>query len=164
MILSSIVAVAHNGVIGNNNQLIWHISEDLKYFKATTINHTIIMGRKSYESIGKALPNRRNIIVTRNLDFVAPGCEVVNSLEDAIALCREEDEVFISGGGEIYRASLPMCDRLYITEISQVYEGSTTFPEIDKTLWMEVSREDFDRGVKYEHPFSFVVYDRVKTE
>ena len=162
MILSAIVAVAQNGVIGNNNQLIWHISEDLKYFKATTINHSIIMGRKSYESIGKALPNRRNIIVTRNVEFEAPGCEVVNSVEEAIALCSSESEVFISGGGEIYKAALPLCDRLYITEISQSYEGSTVFPEIDKNAWREISREDFERGAKYEHPFSFVVYESIK--
>ncbi len=162
MILSAIVAVAQNGVIGNNNQLIWHISEDLKYFKATTINHSIIMGRKSYESIGKALPNRRNIIVTRNVEFEAPGCEVVNSIEEAIALCSSESEVFISGGGEIYKAALPLCDRLYITEISQSYEGSTVFPEIDKNAWREISREDFERGAKYEHPFSFVVYESIK--
>ena len=120
------------------------------------------MGRKSYESIGKALPNRRNIIVTRNVEFEATGCEVVNSIEEAIALCSSESEVFISGGGEIYKAALPLCDRLYITEISQSYEGSTVFPEIDKNAWREISREDFERGAKYEHPFSFVVYESIK--
>ncbi len=162
MILSAIVAVAQNGVIGNNNQLIWHITEDLKYFRAKTTAHTIIMGRKSYESVGKALPNRRNIVISRSTDFTALDCEVVNSLEAAISLCSDENEVFIAGGGEIYRAALSQCDRLYITEISQAYEGSTTFPEVDKSQWIEVSREDFNGGVKYPHPFSFVVYERVK--
>ncbi len=162
MILSAIVAVAQGGVIGNDNKLIWHISEDLKYFKATTLGHPIIMGRKSYDSIGKALPGRRNIIITRNTEFKADGCDVVNSIEAALELCKGEQEVFITGGGEIYRATLDMCDKLYITEIAHTYEGSTTFPTIDRSQWIESSREDFERGVKYEHPFSFVIYERAR--
>lgn len=160
MIISIVVAVAKNNVIGDQNRLIWHISEDLKYFKALTTSHTIIMGRKSYESIGKPLPNRRNIIISRNIRFRADGCEVAASIDDALNLCKGEDEVFIIGGGQIYKQSLEMANRLYITEIDHNYEGDTHFPEIDKSIWKEQSRKSFERGEKYEYPFDFVIYER----
>ncbi|MEG1634373.1 MAG: dihydrofolate reductase [Rikenellaceae bacterium] len=160
MIISIIVAIAQNGVIGDQNRLIWHISEDLKYFKALTTSHTIIMGRKSYQSIGKPLPNRRNIIVSRNPDFKAEGCLVATSITDAIDLCKGEDEIFIIGGGEIYRQSLEKANRLYITEIDHAYDGDTHFPMINKSIWKECSRKSFPRGEKYEYPFDFVIYEK----
>lgn len=160
MIISIVVAVAKNGVIGDQNRLIWHISEDLKHFKALTTSHTVIMGRKSYESIGKPLPNRRNIIISRNIRYRADGCEVAASLANAIDLCKEEEEVFIIGGGQIYNQSLEIANKLYITEINHEYDGDTHFPKIDKSIWKEVSRKSFTHGEKYEYPFDFVIYQR----
>ncbi|MFI3321726.1 MAG: dihydrofolate reductase [Rikenellaceae bacterium] len=160
MTTSIIVAIAKNRVIGKDNSLIWHISEDLRYFKRITTAHTIIMGRKSYESIGRPLPNRRNIVVSRNSDYSAAGCECVTSIESAIELCKDEQEIFIIGGGEIYKSTLPLADKLYITEVKHDYEGDTFFPEIDFSQWKEISRESYERGEKYEYPFDFVVYER----
>ncbi|MFI3314702.1 MAG: dihydrofolate reductase [Rikenellaceae bacterium] len=162
MIISIIVATAHNSVIGKDNNLIWHISEDLRYFKATTSGHTVIMGRKSYESIGRPLPNRRNIIITRNSDFSAPGCEVVNSIEHAIELSNDgnSEEVFIIGGGEIYRQSIDKADKLYITHVDNNYEGDTYFPGIKMSEWKKVSSEKHIRGEKFEYPFEFAIYER----
>lgn len=139
--ISIIVAVAQNGVIGCHNRLIWHISEDLKRFKTLTTGHPVIMGRKTYESIGRPLPNRRNIVVSRNADLTIEGVEVVASLERAIEMC-ENDDPFVIGGGEIYRAALPLADRLYLTQVDQSPEGDTFFPNIEPTKWREVAREE----------------------
>lgn len=161
MITSIIVAIAENMVIGKDNDLIWRISEDLRYFKKTTTGHTVIMGRKSYESIGRPLPNRRNIIITRNSSFIAGGCEVVGSIDEAIAACKGEEEIFIIGGGEIYRQTLEKADKLYITFVRHNYEGDTFFPEIDFSKWREISCEKHERGEKFEHPFDFVTYEKI---
>ena len=138
MIISIIVAIAHNNVIGANNRLLWHIPEDLKRFKALTTNHTVIMGRKTYQSIGRPLPNRKNIVISRNVSFKAEGCEVLASLEQALQRCGNEDEVFIMGGGEIYRQALPKANRLYLTKIEQTYMGDTFFPEFNQHDWRMV--------------------------
>lgn len=161
--LSIIVAVAENNVIGRNNELIWHISEDLKYFKRVTSGHTVIMGRKTFESIGKPLPNRTNIVISRSTDLKLDGCIVVNSLSEAIAKINPADEHFIIGGGSIYRKAMALADKLYLTKVYHSYEGDTFFPELDGS-WREVSREDFEQGEKFEHPFSFIVYERKKHE
>ena len=159
MTLSIIVAVARNRAIGCANQLLCHISEDLKYFKQTTLGHTVIMGRKTFESIGKPLPNRTNIVISRTMppreDII-----VVPDLETAIARCNRENEVFIIGGGSVYQEAFPMVRRIYLTEIHANFEADTFFPEWDKTQWKEISRQDFPRGEKFEHPFSFVVLER----
>ena len=157
--LSIIVAIAENNVIGCDNQLIWHISEDLRYFKRITSNHTVIMGRKTFESIGKPLPNRKNIIITRNPNFKADGCTIVPSLDAATELVKGENESFIIGGGSVYQSAMPLADKLYITRIHRNYDGDTYFPEIGDE-WQEVERQDFERGEKYEYPFSFVTYTR----
>jgi dihydrofolate reductase len=161
MIVSIIVAIAQNNVIGANNQLIWHISEDLKRFKALTTGHCVVMGRKTFESIGKPLPNRTNIVVSRNRELIIDGCIVVSSLEEAISVCENEEESFVIGGGELYRQALPIASKLYLTIVHKNFEGDTFFPEIDFNQWHEVHREkrkptDTD-GLEY----TFVNYERI---
>ena len=158
MKLSLIVAVAENGVIGNNNQLIWHLPHDLRQFKRLTTGHCIIMGRKTFDSIGKPLPNRTSIIISRNIDFQIEGCITVSSLENAIIEAQkiESEEAFIIGGAEIYRLALPIVDKIYLTEVHHQYEGDTFFPEIDKTIWQETHREDFEKDEKHQVKYSFV--------
>ncbi|HOP04329.1 MAG TPA: dihydrofolate reductase [Tenuifilaceae bacterium] len=158
--ISIIVAIAENNVIGKNNQLIWHISEDLKRFKLLTTGHCIIMGRKTFESIGKALPKRTNIVVSRNEKYRAEGCQVVNSLETALGLCPNYDEVFIIGGGELYREALPLAKKLYITRIHRAYEGDTYFPEIDENTWIAESIERKKPADSSEPEYTFVNYVR----
>ena len=152
--LSIIVAMSSNRVIGVNNSLPWHLSEDLKHFKTLTTGHTIIMGRKNYESIGKPLPNRRNIVISRNLNAFYGGVEVVHSLEDAFSTSSNDEEVFIIGGSNIYEQSLHLVEHLYITEIKKAFEGDAFFPEIDKSLWTESARETHTSSDGLE--FSFV--------
>ena len=118
--LSIIVAVSENNAIGKDNNLLWHISEDLKHFKEITSGHSVLMGRKTFESLGKKLPNRRNIVITRNPDYTAEGCEMASSLEDAVRLCAGEEEVFVIGGGEIYRQARDMASKLYLTVVHKV--------------------------------------------
>ena len=158
--ISLIVAVAKNGIIGTGGTMPWHITEDFAHFKAVTLGHSVVMGRKTYESIGRPLPRRRNIVITRNAELSIEGCEMASSLEGALAMCAGEEEVFVIGGGEIYRQAMPLADKLYITHVGVEVEGDTRFPEIDPTIWREVSREDFERGKDFEHPFSFVDYER----
>lgn len=158
MKLSLIVAVAENGVIGHNNQLIWHLPNDLKQFKRLTTGHCIIMGRKTFDSIGKPLPNRTSIIISRNTDFQIENCITVSSLENAISEAKkiENEETFIIGGAEIYRLALPIVDKIYLTEVHHAYEGDTFFPEIDKNIWKEIRREDFEKDEKHLVNYSFV--------
>lgn len=133
--LEMIVAHAENGVIGNAGTMPWHIPEDLKHFKTVTTGAAVIMGRKTFDSIGRALPKRRNIVITRQPDYVAAGCTVVPSLEEALKAAATEARVFILGGGEIYRRALPLADRLWITEIAAAPEGDTTFPTLNPADW-----------------------------
>lgn len=159
--LSIIVAVAENNVIGRNNGLIWHISEDLKYFKRITTGHTVIMGRKTFESIGKPLPNRTNIIISRNTELKPEGCIVVPSLSEAILKTNTNEESFVIGGGSIYCEAIGLADKLYLTKVHHSYEGDTFFPE-QGDEWKEVWRESYEHGEKFEYPFSFIVYERRK--
>ncbi len=165
MIISLIAALAKNRTIGKNNDLPWHLPDDMKYFMQSTRGHYVIMGRKNYDSIPekfKPLPNRTNIVVTRKKDFYAPGCLVVNSLEEGIDLARtaNETEVFIIGGAEIYKLSLPEANRLYLTEINAEIDGDTFFPEVNKSEWEEVSRKHHDKDEKHLFDFDFVIYDK----
>jgi dihydrofolate reductase len=128
--LSIIVAADRNNVIGKDNALIWHLPNDLRYFKEKTTGHAIIMGRRTFESVGKPLPNRRNIIITRNPDFKADGCEVVTSLDEALKRVNPADENFIVGGEDIYRQALPVTDRVYLTRIDHAFEGDRHFPQL----------------------------------
>ncbi|MCO4291435.1 dihydrofolate reductase [Solitalea sp. MAHUQ-68] len=160
MTLSIIVAKAENNVIGNNNTLIWHLPADLKYFKNLTTGNTIIMGRKTYDSIGKPLPNRRNIVISRNTDLKIAGCEVVNSLDEALKMSGNEEHVFIIGGAEIYKQALNKVDTLYITEVKSTFEGDAFLDEISPEIWHEVSREDHLADEKNKVNYSFVTYKR----
>jgi dihydrofolate reductase len=159
MIVSQIAAMSENHVIGKDNQLLWHMPNDLKHFKNTTSGHTVIMGRKTFDSVGKPLPKRRNIIITRQ-HITIEGCEVVNSIEAALALCKDEDEVFIVGGAHIYQQSLHLTDRIYLTIIHHQFEGDSFFPEISKNEWKEVSHESHPADDKNAFPYSFVTYER----
>ena len=159
MTVSAIVAISENHAIGKNNQLLWHMPNDLKHFKDVTSGRTIIMGRKTFDSVGKPLPKRRNIVVTRQ-DITIPGCEVVKSVEDGLALCKGEDEVFIGGGAEIYKLAMPLTDRIYLTIIHHTFEADTFFPEIDKKEWKEAKREDFEPDEKNAYPYSFITLER----
>lgn len=155
-----IVAVSKNGIIGNNNSLIWHIPNDLKRFKEITTGHDIVMGRKTFESIGKPLPNRRNIIISRDINFFVEGCEVVNSIEESLMLTN--NNCFFIGGGEIYKQVLPITDIIYLTEIDEIFEGDTYFPELNKKEWFESMNESFNSDDKNIHKYSFIKYERYK--
>lgn len=159
MIISIIVAIGENYAIGKNNQLLWHMPNDLKHFKETTSGRTVIMGRKTFDSVGKPLPRRRNIVVTRQ-DIEIPGCEVVKSIDQALALCATDEEVFIVGGAEIYRQAMDKTDRIYLTIIHKDFDADTFFPEIDYGRWTESSRENFEPDEKNRHPYSFIQLDR----
>ncbi len=158
MIVTIVVAISENHVIGKDNKLLWHLPADLKHFKDITTGHSIIMGRKTYESVGKPLPKRRNIIITRQAISIE-GCEVVNSVEAALELCKGEQEVFIVGGAEIYRQSLNLTDRIYLTIVHQTFEGDSFFPEIDPKQWKEVSREDHQPDDRNSLPYSFITLE-----
>ena len=159
--ISIIVAVAQNGTIGDKNSLLWHISEDLKFFKRTTSGHPVIMGRKTYDSLGRPLPNRTNVVISRTAEHIE-GCTIARSLEEAIALFPQEEEIFIIGGAQIYALALEIADRLYITRVEHPYQGDTSFPEWDSSQWQLTGREAFECGEKYPHPFAFERYERVK--
>lgn len=156
--LSLIVAMARNRVIGINNTLPWHLPEDLKRFKALTMGHHIVMGRKTYESIGRPLPGRTTIIVSRDPSYSRDGCLVARSLPEAIRLTDDDDQVFFVGGSSLYEQVLPLAARLYITEIQADFEGDAHFPEFDQAVWREVSRQHQvgANGLA----FDYVVYER----
>ena len=158
--VSVIVAVARNGMIGKANQLIWHISEDLKRFKAITTGHPVVMGRRTFESLGRPLPNRTNVVITRQRDYSAEGCAVAGSLDEAVALFPPSEEVFVIGGGEIYAQAMPRADRFYLTVVEHDYEGDTLFPAWNPDEWELVSEERHERGEKFEYPFTFKDYRR----
>lgn len=158
-----IVSVSMNKrIIGVDNKLPWRISADLKYFKQKTIGNTVIMGRKTYDSIGKALPNRRNIVVSSNLKLNIDGCEVVDSIDKAISLTNKDEEVFIIGGANIYSQTINKADKIFLTEVSypENKEGDAFFPNIDMDVWEEESREYFTKDEKNEYDYSFVVLKR----
>lgn len=155
-----VVAIAENYAIGKNNQLLWHMPADLKHFKQITSGHTVIMGRKTYDSVGKPLPNRRNIIITRQ-DITIPGCEVVKSVDEALELCLSEEEVFIVGGAEIYKLAMDKTDRIYLTIIHHSFDADSFFPEIDYLEWKEVSKEDYPADEKHKYSYSFITLERI---
>ncbi len=157
--IAIIAAAAENGVIGAGNAMPWHIREDFKRFKAITTGHPVVMGRKTYESLGRPLPNRTNIVITRNRALAIEGCKVCGSLSEAIALCEGEEEIYIIGGGEIYRQAMKLADKIYLTRVCRTYEGDTSFPEIGPE-WEEEFRERHERGESFEYPFEFIDYRR----
>ena len=159
--VSIIVAIAANGVIGDKNSLLWHIKEDMRFFRQKTTSHPVIMGRKTYDSLGRPLPNRTNVVISRTLNHIE-GCTVVHSLEEAIALFPSEEEIFIIGGAQIYAQALDVADRMYITHIEHSYEGDTSFPEWDSAQWQLVEKESMLCGENFRYPFSFETYVRIK--
>jgi dihydrofolate reductase len=156
-----IAALATNRVIGKNNALPWRLPADLKRFKALTMDHPVVMGRKTFESIGRPLPGRRNLVVTRNRGYSAKGCEVVHSLDAAIAACLGTQQIFIIGGAELYRESLPRAHCLEFTEIRAEIEGDATFPEFSMSEWQETGREIHSGEVGIPFRYDFVRYERV---
>jgi dihydrofolate reductase len=166
MRVALIWAMARNGVIGRDNKLPWYLPEDLKYFKRVTTGKPVIMGRKTYDSIGRPLPNRSNIVVTRNAALSLPGVKVVTSLDEALELARAEsvisdvEEVIVMGGAEIYAQALPKADRLYVTLVHAEVDGDAVFPPVDLTQYTELAREDFSAGGPNPYDYSFVVYER----
>jgi len=159
MYITIVVAIASNNAIGKNNQLLWHLPKDLKHFKDITAGGTVIMGRKTYDSVGRPLPKRRNIIITRQAIEIE-GCEVVSSLEAAIALCSDEQEVFIVGGAEIYRQAMHICNRIYLTIVHHAFEADTFFPEIDYKEWQQTAIEDHEIDEKHAFAYSFITLER----
>jgi dihydrofolate reductase len=139
--ISIIAAIANNRVIGINNTLPWHLPEDLKRFRALTMGHHIVMGRKTFESLGRLLPGRNTVIVSRNQNYLVPGALAARSLEAALAACGNDKEVFVIGGAQLYREALSRADRLYLTEITADFDGDAHFPEVDTSVWKQVSRE-----------------------
>lgn len=158
--LALIAAVARNGVIGARNALPWRLPEDLRRFKALTLGHAVVMGRRTFDSLGRALPGRQNIVVTRRAALDAPGIEVARSLEEALALVRDPPPVWCIGGGELFREAFPLATRLELTEIDADIGGDTFFPPFDGAQWREVMRESHAPG-EAGWPYAFVTYERV---
>ena len=165
MIISLIAAVSENNVIGKDNKLPWHLPTDMKYFRDTTMGHCVIMGRKNYDSIPlkyRPLDGRTNIVVTRKKDFKADGCIVVNSIEDALNECKKknETEVFIIGGADIYNQTIGLADRIHYTKIQHAFDGDAFFPILKTVEWKLVSKKDIAPDAKNKFPFSFCVYEK----
>ena len=162
MTVSLIVAVSSNGVIGRDGGLPWHLPADLKHFKCTTMGHHLIIGRRTWEEVGKPLPGRTMVVVTRSRRFFPEGVFVVRSVEQALELAAEDVEPFIGGGSQIYRIALArdLVDRIYLTRIHAEVEGNTFFPDFDLDEWELISEEHFDADEKNEYPYSFLVYER----
>ena len=159
--ITIIAAVGENNALGKDNKLIWHLSDDLKHFKNLTKGHHVIMGRKTFESMPKALPNRTNVVISRQKDYIAENAQVVDSLEAALALAQEDDRPFIIGGGEIYSQALAFADCIELTRVHDDFEADTFFPEIDTAVWREVWRENHDKDDKHAHAFSFIRYEKI---
>lgn len=157
-----IAAMGKNRVIGLSNKMPWHLPADLQFFKTTTFGSPIIMGRKTYDSIGRPLPGRLNIILSRNKNLEIEDCTVVNSLKDALIVAKDSDEVFITGGAHLYNKFLGDADRLYLTLIDEEFEGDTFFPDYTKYQWKEVRRVTNPADVKNPHPYTFVTLERLR--
>jgi dihydrofolate reductase len=165
MKISLIVAMASNRVIGHNNVMPWHLSADLKKFKQITMGSPILMGRKTFESIGRALPGRTNIILSRNPEYQQDGCLVVNDLETALKKgCENAAEIFVIGGADLYEAILPIADALYLTIINREFEGDTFFPEIDMNEWSEVERETIHDDPEAAFSYSFLKFEKASSK
>ena len=163
-IISFVVAMARNGVIGKDNQLPWRLPADLRHFKAVTMGKPVVMGRRTYESIGRPLPGRTNIVVTRDPAYTTEGCVVVHSVEEALTATGAAEEVMIIGGAELYRQLLPRADRIYLTRIEEDVAGDTYFPQLDADRWRERSREEHAPDVDNPHTYSFILLESVGEE
>lgn len=162
MKIAIIVATDEQGLIGRENDLPWRLSADLQYFRKVTMGKPIVMGRNTHESIGRPLPGRQNIVVTSQPYYQAEGCEVVNSIDAALALCRDAEEVMIMGGASLYRQTLALADKLYLTQVHATREGDTWFPDWSESDWQLLSREDHPADDKNEFAYSFLQYQRIR--
>lgn len=163
--LTLIAATSTNNALGKDNQLVWHLPDDFKRFKALTSNHFIVLGRKTFESFPKPLPNRTHVIITRNRNYEAPeSCIVVSSLEKAIEVCPKEEEVFIIGGGEIYKQSIDVADKIELTRVHTEVEADTFFPEIDPKKWKVVFEEQHLKDEKHAFDFTFITYQKIESK
>ena len=160
MTVSLVVAHAENRTIGRGGELPWHLPADLQFFKRLTTNHTIVMGRKTYESIGRPLPNRRSIVISRDPRFCSNGVDIAHSLEDALAMAAADDDVFIIGGAEVFEQGMILADRIYLTKIHAQIEGDVQFPPIDEREWTVVSREHHAADDRHAYAFTFITYRR----
>lgn len=165
-IKSIIVAVDENNAIGKDNNLLCYLPNDLKYFKSVTEGSPVIMGRKTFESLPKgALPNRRNIVITRNKELHFDRCEMVSSVGEAIELCKNEPQIFFIGGGSIYKEVIDIADKLYLTRVHHRFEGADTFfPEIDPSRWRGISRVDNETDEKHKYGYSFMTFEKIKRQ
>lgn len=161
MLISIITAMDKNQLIGKENGLPWHLPADLQFFKRSTLGKPIVMGRKTFESIGRPLPGRQNIIVSRNQNYAVEGCDTVTSLDQAIRVAGDVDELMIIGGANFYEQTLPRADRLYLTLVQGEFDGDAWFPEIDFNQWQLIEREDHSADEKNECDYSFQVYQRI---
>ncbi len=160
MIISVIAAIGENRELGFGNKLLWHLPDDLKRFKEITRGHSVITGRRTYESIGRLLPDRKNIIITRNKNFKVEDAVIVSDFEEALEKCKGEDEVFVIGGGEVYKEALPHSDKLYLTEVESEFEADTHFPAFDKSEWKKMSEEFHPKDEKHLYDFTFKIYEK----
>src|SRR6476646_5864533 len=159
-IISIIVATDEENGIGKDNQLMWHLPKDLKFFKTTTSGHPVIMGRKTFDSVGRPLPNRRNIVITHQKDLKIEGVEVFNALENAIKACAN-DEIFIVGGGEIYKQALPFTNKIYLTKVHHTFNADAFFPEFNPAEWKLIFKQDHEKDEKHAYRFSFLTFSRI---
>lgn len=161
MKISLIVAMASNRVIGVDNKMPWHLSADLKKFKQITMGSPILMGRNTFESIGRPLPGRRNIIISRNPDYRQAGCDVFNNLQAALESCEDDEELFVIGGAKLYKTMLPHADYMYLTEIEKAFEGDTFFPDFDRENWREIDRQDVSDDDSVDFNYSFITLEKI---
>ena len=159
MTISLVVAASKNNVIGRNGGLPWHLPDDLRHFKRLTTGKPVVMGRRTFESIGRPLPDRRNIVMTRDPDYAAEGCNAVSSVDEALDLVADADEVMVIGGGQVYRDFLPSADRLYLTRVQAEVDGDTYFPEITETEWLLVSTEHHAADDRHDYAFDLMVFE-----
>lgn len=159
--ITLIVAAAANNAIGKNNKMLWHLPDDFKYFKQHTLDHSVIMGRKTFESIGKPLPQRRNIVLTKDLNWSAEEVDVANSLDEVLTYCRDEREIFVIGGAKIYQQVLPFAQKILLTRVHTTLDGDVYFPELPQTEWKKVSEERHAQDERHAYAFTFEVWDRV---
>lgn len=160
MKVALVAAVATNGVIGRGGALPWHLPDDLKHFKAVTIGKPILMGRRTFASIGRALPGRRNLVLTHAERAPVAGVELVRSLDEAIERCKDTDELCVIGGAEIYRLALPRADRIYLTRVHADIDGDVLFPQMDLSAWHELERSEHPPDARHEYAMSFLTYER----
>ena len=158
--ITLIVAAAENNAIGKNNQMLWHLPNDFKYFKKNTLEHSVVMGRKTFDSIGKPLPERRNIILTRDMNYTHEEVDVANSVQEVLNFCRDEREIFIIGGAEIYKQTLPLADKILLTRVHTTIDGDAYFPELLDHEWKLVSAEKHEKDEKHAFDYTFEVYER----